>query len=235
VAQIGRRFRGVLLDYGGVMTSSVGASFAAFCLENGVDPERFKDVVAAAYGEQGGESMIAGVERGTMPVDDFERWLAGTLSEGLTVPVPAAGLRHRLFTMAPDAGMTEAVRAARASGIRTGLVSNTWGSPPAERRRQIDGLFDVVVRSDEVAMRKPEPGIYLLAAERLGLDPRECVFVDDLAQNVDGARAVGMEGIVHRSAEFTVPRLEQLFGMRVGDVSGTDSLGRGQSPPGSGR
>jgi putative hydrolase of the HAD superfamily len=206
-----RRLRGLLVDYGGVLTGSVGASFAKFCLETGVDPERFKEVVAQAYGRGGADSMIARVERGDLSVREFERWLADTLSEGLATPVPAVGLRRRLFTMPPDATMTEAVRMAHRAGVRTGLVSNTWGAPPTLRRRQVDSLFDVVVRSDQVGMRKPDPEIYLLAAERLGLEPERCVFVDDLAQNVDGARAVGMEGIVHRSAEFTIPKLEALL------------------------
>jgi len=62
-------------------------------------------------------------------------------------------------------------------------------------------------------MRKPDPEIFLHAAELLGLEPDQCVFVDDLAQNADGAKAVGMEAIVHRNARFTVPKLEELLGV----------------------
>jgi epoxide hydrolase-like predicted phosphatase len=159
--------------------------------------------------------MIARVERGALSTRAFERWLAATLSEGLPEPVRAAGLRRRLFTMERDAAMTAAVRTAHRSGVKTALVSNTWGTPLTLPRRVQDGLFDAVLRSDEVGMRKPDPEIYLLAAERLDIVPGACVFVDDLAQNVDGARAVGMEGIVHRSAEFTIPKLEGLFGLSL--------------------
>ena len=81
----------------------------------------------------------------------------------------------------------------------------------AYRREHFPDLYDQVVISGEVGARKPEPQIYLLTADRLSVAPDACVFVDDLLQNVEGARAVGMEGIVHRSAEFTLPRLEALF------------------------
>jgi epoxide hydrolase-like predicted phosphatase len=116
--------------------------------------------------------------------------------------------------MQPDERMVDVVRRARSHGVRTALLSNSWGSTGYERERFPD-LFDAVVISAEVGLRKPEPEIYLFAAERLGVQPPECVFVDDLPQNVDGARAVGMEGIVHRNADFTVPKLEELFGVSL--------------------
>src|SRR4029453_11128052 len=111
--------------------------------------------------------------------------------------VAAEGLRQRIFAgMAPDPEMTGAVAAARAAGIRTGLVSNSWGQSGYERDRFGD-LFDAVVLSAEGGLGKPDPEIYLLAAERIGVPAAECVFVDDLLHNADGARAVGMQGIVH--------------------------------------
>jgi putative hydrolase of the HAD superfamily len=205
------RFRGLLLDYGGVMTTSMSRAFAAFAVEAGVDPERFKAVIEEAYGVGGGTGMVAGVERGTVALPEFERWLAERLSPGAPRPIEAEGLRGRLFGgMEPDPAMAEAVAAARAAGIRTGLVSNSWGDSGYERGR-FGELFDAVVISAEVGLRKPDPDIYLLAAGRIGVPPAACVFVDDLLHNADGARAVGMEGIVHRSAEFTIPRLESLF------------------------
>ena len=108
--------------------------------------------------------------------------------------------------------MSAAVGRARAAGIRTALLSNSWGDSGYERST-FGELFDAVVISSEVGLRKPDPAIFLLAAERVGVPPTECVFVDDLLPNAEAAKAVGMEGIVHRSAEFTVPRLEALFGV----------------------
>ncbi|MFL5798835.1 MAG: HAD-IA family hydrolase [Actinomycetota bacterium] len=208
-------FGGLLVDYGGVMTTSMGRAFAAFALEAGVDPERFKAVIEEAYGGGDPDGMVARVERGLVPQAEFERWLAGRLSPGAAAPIAAAGLKHRLFgALEPDPDMVAAVGAARAGGIRTGLVSNSWGESGYERDRFGD-LFDAVVISAEVSLRKPEPAIYVLAAERIGVPPARCVFVDDLLHNVEGARSVGMEGIVHRSAEFTIPKLEALLGVSL--------------------
>ena len=205
-------FGALLVDYGGVMTTSISASFAAFCVESGVDPQRFTSLVAQAYGADGHGGMIAQVERGALPAKDFERWLAEALSEGRDVPLPARRLRTRLFTgVRAEPRMRRAVRLARRAGRKTALISNTWGPPPAFRRPQLGRMFDAVVRSDEVGLRKPEPEIYLLAADRLEIAPQDCVFVDDLLANVEGARAVGMEAVLHRHPDLTIPKLEQLL------------------------
>jgi epoxide hydrolase-like predicted phosphatase len=204
-------FRALLVDYGGVMTSSMGRVFAQFCLEAGVDPARLKSLIGNAYGGGDPQDVMARMERGEIPLNEFERWMAEALSEGLDTPLDWEGLKNRMNAgMDPDEAMMEAVRQARAAGIRTALVSNSWGGG-AYRREHFPDLYDQVVISGEVGARKPEPLIYLLTADRLSVAPDACVFVDDLLQNVEGARAVGMEGIVHRSAEFTLPRLEALF------------------------
>jgi len=209
-------FRALIVDYGGVLTTSIGASFAAFCLEAGADPERFKTIVADAYGSDGSDGMIARVERGLLSPPEFERWLAETLSVGSARPVTAAGLRRRIFAgVRPDEAMVGAVRGLHSAGTKTAVISNTWGPPIAYGARRMKAIFDAIVRSDEVGLRKPDPAIYLLAAERLQVRPAECVFVDDLLQNVEGARAVGMHAFVHRNADFTVPRLEELFGISL--------------------
>jgi putative hydrolase of the HAD superfamily len=203
------------MDYGGVMTTSMSHAFAAFALDAGIDPATFKAVIDEAYGGGDPHGMVAGLERGTTSLDEFERWLAERLSPGAARPVEADGLRGRLFAgMEPDPAMAGALARARAAGIRTGLLSNSWGDSGYERER-FGELFDAVVISAEVGLRKPDREIFLLAADRIGVPPEECVFVDDLLHNADGARAVGMEAVVHRSAEFTIPRLEGLFGVSL--------------------
>jgi HAD superfamily hydrolase (TIGR01509 family) len=109
--------------------------------------------------------------------------------------------------------MVEAVRRARAAGVRTALVSNSWGNDYP--RHEWDGLFHAVVISGEVGMRKPEPGIYLHAANLLGVETPQCVFVDDLGPNVRGATAVGMVGVHHVTPTQTLAELEALFGVAL--------------------
>jgi epoxide hydrolase-like predicted phosphatase len=111
------------------------------------------------------------------------------------------------------------VRGARAAGIRTGLVSNSWSTSHYDRDLLAD-LFDTVVISGEVGMYKPQPEIYLLAAERLDRRPQSCVFVDDLRENCAGAEAVGMTAILHREAENTIARMQELLGFEVASEAG---------------
>lgn len=127
--------------------------------------------------------------------------------------VRAEGLLASLFAeVEADEEMFGGVAAARAAGVRTGLLSNSWGTVGYPRER-FGALFDAVVISAEVGLRKPDPAIFLLAAERLGLPPRACVFVDDLDGNVAVARSVGMAGVVHRRAAETLPEVGDLLGL----------------------
>jgi putative hydrolase of the HAD superfamily len=213
------RVRGLLLDFGGVLTTSMGRAFSAFCVSEGVDPERFKTVISEAYGTDGSQGMVGKLERGEIELDEFETWLAEHLSEGLETPLPAGGIRDRMFAgMLPDEAMMEAVRLAHAAGVKTGLISNSWG-PSGFHDSELADAFDAVLISGEVGMRKPDPEIFIEAARLIGLEPAECVFVDDLEQNAAGARAVGMHAIVHRSARFTVPKLEELLGVELTDAT----------------
>jgi putative hydrolase of the HAD superfamily/hydrolase len=213
----------VLFDFGGVLTTSLGEGFARFFTESGVNPERFRDVIAEAYQlpdvtdlERWHRSgMVADLETGRLSVAEFDAMLAAALSEGLEAPLDSEGLARRLFgDLETNPDMVEVVASARERGIATALVSNTWGEAPA--MRELRGMFDAVVLSHEEGCRKPEPRIYLLAAARIGVEPEACVFVDDIPTNVEGAEAVGMAGVLHHHAALTVPRLEKLLGVRLG-------------------
>jgi epoxide hydrolase-like predicted phosphatase len=116
--------------------------------------------------------------------------------------------------MRADHAMEDAVVAARRQGVRTGLISNSWGAGRYELER-FPELFDGWVISGEVGLRKPDPAIYELAAERIGLAPEELVFVDDLPGNLKPARAMGMATVHHVRAEETIPQLEELLGVRL--------------------
>ena len=110
--------------------------------------------------------------------------------------------------------MLKAVRRAGDAGISTGLISNSWGRGLYDMSRSTE-LFEAIVISGDVGMHKPEPAIYMLGAERLGLRPEDCVFVDDLRENCQGAEEVGMTAILHRGADATLPELERLLGLEL--------------------
>jgi putative hydrolase of the HAD superfamily len=193
----------------------MGQAFGAFCAETGVDPERFKAVISEAYGGGGDTGTLARLERGQIALEEFETWLAERLSTGPDSRIDPKGLKDRLFSgLLPDTKMVEAVARARGQGVSTALVSNSWG-PTGYERGRFPELFDEVVVSGETGLRKPEREIYLHTARLLGVRPDECVFVDDLEQNVEGARGVGMAGVVHRNADVTIPKLEELLGLSL--------------------
>jgi epoxide hydrolase-like predicted phosphatase len=199
--------KGLLVDFGGVLTTNVFDSFRQFCEREGLDPETVKRLFREdprALGE------LRRLEKGEVTEEEFaERF-------GPIVGVKETdGLVDRLFAgMEPDEAMIEAVRKARSGGLRTGLISNSWGHGRYDRST-FPEMFDGVVISGEVGLHKPEPEIFELGAERVGLEPGDCVFVDDLRENCAGAEAVGMTAVLHRGAESTLPELERLLGVEL--------------------
>jgi epoxide hydrolase-like predicted phosphatase len=211
--------RALVVDYGGVLTEPLTEVMAQWCAAERILAEEFaavmKDWLGTSYGEAGEANPVHALERGELAVATFERELAQRLRTTDGEAVQAAGLLTRMLaglqTLQPT--MLEALRHARSAGLRTALLSNSWGLDYP--REGWEELFDTVVISGEVGMRKPEPEIYLLAASRLGVEPAECVFVDDLAPNIRGALAAGMTGIRHRDAEQTIGELEAVFGLSL--------------------
>lgn len=205
---------GLIVDYGGVLTTSVLESFKQFCLEHGVTPDALKTAILTEMEAQGTTApAVHLVETGRIAIEEFNHHLAAALSEGLPQPVAAEGLDARLFgAVRPETDMIDAVKRVRASGVMTALLSNSWGRS-AYPRDMLAGLFDALVISGEVGVRKPDPDAYLLAAEKIGRAPEECVFVDDFEENVKGAEATGMVGVHHLEPQETVAALEELFGV----------------------
>ncbi len=197
----------LLVDFGGVLTTSVWDSFADFCREKGLDEDAVKRLF-----RQDPEAMacLRGLETGKLEEDEFEQRFAKLL--GLD---QATDLIDSMFRgMLPCEPMVEAVRAAGARGVKTGLVSNSWSTSHYDRDL-LDELFDTAVISAEVGLHKPQPEIYRLAAERIAEPPERCVFVDDLRENCEGAEAVGMTAILHRNPAESILRIEELLGIKV--------------------
>jgi HAD superfamily hydrolase (TIGR01509 family) len=145
-----------------------------------------------------------------MSAAEFEQLLADEL-HARGSRVTASGLLGRMLAglEEPEVRMHAVVRRARAAGVRTALLSNSWGN--SYDRRGWEEMFDVVVISGEVGMRKPEARIFEHTAELMDLPTGACVMVDDLPWNVDGARAAGMAAVLHREVEETARALESLL------------------------
>ncbi|HST63917.1 MAG TPA: HAD family phosphatase [Mycobacteriales bacterium] len=205
--------RGLLVDYGGVLTNPLSEFIGNWVRTDGVDPDRFAELMRRWLGPGAERNPIHDLETGTMDAAEFERLLAVELATDAD-PAQArrtAGMLTRMFSgMRVEPSMLGVLRTARAAGLRTGLLSNSWGLD--YERDGWDTLFDAVVISGEVGLRKPDPAIYALAAERMELPPEQIVFVDDLRPNVRAAVAVGMVGVEHVDVSTTVDELEILLG-----------------------
>jgi putative hydrolase of the HAD superfamily len=198
-------YSGLLVDWGGVMTTNVFDTFRGFCESEGLSPEtigeRFRNDPAS-------RELLVGLETGALSEEDFEPRFAALLGVG------PDGLIDRLFAGGDlEPAMLEVVRRARAAGVRTGLVSNSWGTRRYDRALLAE-LFDGVVISGEEGIRKPTPAIYELGAQRIGLAPPQCVFVDDLPFNLEPAAELGMATVRHLETAQTVAELERLLGLQ---------------------
>ena len=199
--------KGLLTDFGGVLTTNVFDSFKAFCQAEWLPP----DTVKRTYRENP-EALaeLRSLERGDLTVEEFEPRFAPHL--GIT---ETDGLVERLFAgVGPDEAMFEAIRRAHDGGIKTGVISNSWGQTSydvADWR----SMFDAIVISGDVGLHKPGSEIFELTLSEIGLPASECVFIDDLKENIAGADAVGLTGILHRGADSTIPQLERLLGLEL--------------------
>ena len=193
----------LVVDFGGVLTTSIWPAFAAFCEGEGLAPDTVRELFR---GDSEAIALLRGLETGGLADADFERRFGE-----LVGVAEHEGLITRMFAgLKPEPRMLGAVAAARAAGVRTGLISNSWGLGIYDRLDSTE-LFDVAVISGEVGLHKPQPEIYLLACERLGVEPAAAVFVDDLRENCAGAEAVGMTAVLHRDPADTIAALERIL------------------------
>jgi putative hydrolase of the HAD superfamily len=199
---------GLLIDWGGVLTTDLFASFNAHCVTIGLEPEQ---VMGRFRSDPAARELLIALEKGELEEAAFELQFATQLG------IEPEGFIDGLFAgVHADQAMVQAVRSARAAGVRTALVSNSWG---VHRYPQdmLDELFDGVVISGQEGTRKPSRRMYQLGAERAGLTAEQCVFVDDLPFNLTPAQELGMATVHHTSAETTIPELERLLGVRLAD------------------
>lgn len=211
-------FAGLIVDWGGVLTSDIGPAVHRWADRHGIDKAAYAEIIRTWLGPEGElEAMvnpIHALERGEIEVPHFEKLLAEELTRRTGETHDAQGLLTRMFDEFEHAhDMNALVRRARELGIRTALLSNSWGD--FYPRDLWDGMFDEVVISGEVGLRKPDPRIFTMTLDRLALPARACVFVDDLPHNIAAAADVGMVGVRHVTYETTKNELEALFGLNL--------------------
>ena len=204
----------IVSDFGGVLTTPLLGSFMAFQDETGISTENLGKAMQAAT-EANGENPLFELERGEISETAFLERLAGGLE-------PLLGHRPELHrfkeiyfeALEPNTPMIELMRELRASGKRMAMLTNNvreW-EPLWRSMLPVDEIFELVVDSAFVGLRKPEPEIYELTLERFGMPAEACLFVDDLAHNCDGARRAGMSAVHFRDNEQAIAEIRAALG-----------------------
>ncbi|MBT2388076.1 HAD family phosphatase [Streptomyces sp. ISL-1] len=197
----------VLVDFGGVITSSVLRAFTDFGASLGGDPRLPLDLLSR---DQPSRILLADHECGRIDAGAFERGFAERL-RAHGADVPAEGLTARMQAgMSIDQDMLALLGDLRAAGYPVALVSNSFGTGTYDGV-DLAAVADAVVISAEVGIRKPSRRIYAIACERLGVSPEEAVMIDDLRQNLDGAARIGIGGVLHTGAADTRRQLAEGF------------------------
>ena len=198
----------LICDFGGVLSTPLLAGFLAFQDESGVSLERLGVAMARAT-EEHGDNPLYLLERGEISEGEFAARVEAHLDERFDMARLAAVCFERLE---PNAAMVEFVRSVRSRGVRAALLTNNvreWEARWRSKLPELDELFEVVVDSAFVGLRKPDPAIYELTLERLGgVEPERCVFVDDLDVNCATARELGMAAVRFESADQAIPEIE---------------------------
>lgn len=194
----GGRIEMLISDFGGVLTTPLFQSFAAIHDAAGIPPESL-GLALAKLTEESGVNPLFELECGRIPEAEFSRSMAEQLTEDLGRPVDFGELGLRFFeALDPNLGMIDLVREVRRAGLRAALLTNNvreW-EPLWRSMLPVDELFETVVDSAFVGVRKPDPRIYELTLERIELPPEACLFVDDMEINCDAAAELGLE-VVH--------------------------------------
>jgi putative hydrolase of the HAD superfamily len=206
---------GLISDFGGVLTSPLLGAFERFNDELGVRAEDFARAMARAR-EEHGEHPLFALERGEITERAFLDQLESALRELLGRDVDLSRMAELLMAhLHPNEELFAYYRGLRdGRGLRLGILTNNvreW-EPLWRSKLPIDEIFDDVVDSAFVGMRKPEPEIYALALERLGVEAGSCAFVDDTELNVEAARALGFHAVHFRDTSQAIAELDALLG-----------------------
>jgi putative hydrolase of the HAD superfamily len=205
--------RAVVSDFGGVLTIPLLAGFAAYEERSGVPARAIGEALARAT-EANGRNPLHELELGAITEAEFLATLEREVSEILARPVALRQFgEHYMDGLEANAGLFAYYRALHARGVRLAMLTNNvreW-EPLWRSKLPIDEIFETVVDSGFVGVRKPDPAIFALLLERLDLPAEECAFVDDLVVNIDAARELGFAVVHHRDTGETIQALDRLL------------------------
>ena len=209
-AELAASVDAAVFDYGGVLTTAVRDSIAAWLDRDAIDPASFSRTIKAWLSRSAPDhTPIHRLETGELGTAEFDALLAAELvgKDGGTV-APGDLLKSMFAQMRPDPVMFDLVQDLKNAGVRVALLSNSWGN--TYPRDRIDAVFDLVVISAEVGMRKPNPDIFAHALDLLDVPPERVVFIDDAEPNTDAAARLGMHTVLHTDPEDTRKKLAGL-------------------------
>ena len=212
------QLQAVLFDFGGVFTGTPLKAFRERAVDFGITTQQMTDLVLGPT-EVDGQHPWHRLERGEMEASEVRTAIGRIAKDTYDIELDPWKILMTTGRSPEDREiMIERVRALRATGMKTAIVTNNFKEAGNHWRKllPLDELFHTVVDSSEVGVRKPDPRIYELTAGRLGVDPAHCAFLDDLAANVAGAVAVGMTGVlVEEDKTSAIAWLDELVALRT--------------------
>ncbi|HSO99370.1 MAG TPA: HAD family phosphatase [Solirubrobacteraceae bacterium] len=201
----------IVCDFGGVLTSPLLEAFTAYSEASGIGLEALGSAMAA-IAERSGSNPLFELETGAITEAHFLRTLEAELGARLGRPVSMAGFGEQyLAHLHPNEPMIELMRSLRERGLRMALCTNNvreW-EPLWRAKLPVDEIFELVVDSGFVGIRKPDSRIYALTLERLGAPAETALLIDDTEINCDAAREFGMQAVRFRSNEQAIPEVER--------------------------
>ncbi len=200
------RYSGLILDFGGVLTTSVPDCASGFDAREGLSPGTLLNTIAV---NPQGRELYADLERGAIGQTEWNTRTAAILGiDGTNL------LQRVLIDLHPEQSVIDAAQAARRQGVKVGIFSNSLGVHPYNPYDGYgfdDGMYDAILISEHHRMRKPDPGIYKIMLGLMNLPAQSCVFADDTARNLPPATELGMATVLATDPAATVRQLEALF------------------------
>ena len=205
--------RAIVSDFGGVLTTPLAGSFQSFADGSGIDLQTMSQALAALH-ERDGRHPLHELECGRLTETAFVESLRASLCELLGRDVELASLADTLWEgLFPNEEMIAFMASLRAEGYRMALLTNNVREWELRWRAlaPIDEIFELVVDSAFVGVRKPDPEIYELTVAGIGVPAEGCLFVDDIEINCVAAREAGMTAVMFRDTEQAIADMRALL------------------------